>query len=243
MLRDAAAHRAAGLHGFEFLVVQDAAADVVNDLAQGDAQRDFDQAGAFDLAGDGEGLGALALFGAHRGEPCAALVNDLGDVGVGLDVVDVGRATPQAGDGREGRARARQPAFSFDGLHQGGFLAADEGPGSHANFQVEIEAAAEDVLTQQAVISRLLNCHAQRVDGDGVLGANVEVTLLRADGVGRDDHALDDGVRVSFQHAAVHKSAGIALVAVADEVFLIAGGLPGEGPLQPGGESGPAASS
>ena len=50
----AAAQRPAGLHGLEFLALGDAAADVEDDLAQGDAHGHFDQAGVVHLAGQGE---------------------------------------------------------------------------------------------------------------------------------------------------------------------------------------------
>ena len=45
-LGQAAAQRAAGLHGLELSAVRDAAADLVDDLAQGEAHRHFDQPGA-----------------------------------------------------------------------------------------------------------------------------------------------------------------------------------------------------
>ena len=145
---EAAAHRAAGLDGFEALVVLDAAADVVDDLAQGDAQRHFDQTGMLHIAGEGEGLGAFALFGAHAGEPFRAAQDDLRDVGIGFNVVVVGRLAPQTGDGREGRAGTRFAALAFDRGDQGGFFTAHERAGAQADFQVKGETAAKDILAQ-----------------------------------------------------------------------------------------------
>ena len=55
---DAAAGGAAGLHGLELLAVGDAAADIVNDVAEGGAHGDFHQTGVVDLAAQGEDLGA-----------------------------------------------------------------------------------------------------------------------------------------------------------------------------------------
>ena len=69
LLGNAAARRAAGLHGLELLAVGNAAADIVDDFAQRDAHGHFDQAGVGDPAGQGEDLGALALFRADDGEP------------------------------------------------------------------------------------------------------------------------------------------------------------------------------
>jgi len=48
-------------------------------------------------------------------------------------------------------------------------------------------------------------------------------------------------VRIALQHAAIHESAGIALVGVANDVFHVAFGLAREFPFAPGGESRPAA--
>ena len=53
-----------------------AAADVLDDLADGDAHRHLDQAVVADLAGQGEDLGALALLRAERGVPLGAAGDD-----------------------------------------------------------------------------------------------------------------------------------------------------------------------
>ena len=103
-----------------------------------------------------------------------------------------------AGNGGRG---PRLAAVALDGGHQRGLLAADEGAGAHADLEVEVEAGAQDVLAQQAVLARLLDGVLEPLDGQRVLGAHVDVALVRADGVGGDGHALDDAVRVAFQHA------------------------------------------
>ena len=92
--RQAAAHRAAGLDGFEALVVLDSAANVIDDLAHGDPKWNFDQAGVLDIAGDGKGLGAFAFFGAHAGIPFRAVQDDLRDIRIGFNIVVIGRFAP-----------------------------------------------------------------------------------------------------------------------------------------------------
>ncbi len=72
-------------------------------------------------------------------------------------------------------------------------------------------------------------------DRQGVFGADVDVALAGADGVGGDGHAFEDALRIALQDAAVHESAGVALVAVADDVFLGAAGLGDRAPLEAGG--------
>ena len=84
---------------------------------------------------------------------------------------------------------------------------------------MEVETAAEDVVPQQAQLLGLLDGDGEPVHGHGVLGADIDVALGRAGGHARDDHALDDLVRVALHAGAVHECAGVALVAVADDVL------------------------
>ena len=98
------------------------------------------------------------LAGADAPEPIGAELDDHRHVGEGLDVVDDGRLTPQAAFGGIGRPHARLAALAFDRVDQRRLLAADEGAGAEADFQVEVEARAEDVLAQQAVAAALRRC-------------------------------------------------------------------------------------
>ena len=86
-------------------------------------------------------------------------------------------------------------------------------------MHVEVEAAAEDVVSQQTKLLGLLDGDGEPVHGHGVLGADIDVALGGAGGHARDDHALDDLVRIALHAGAVHECAGVALVAVADDVL------------------------
>ena len=48
-------------------------------------------------------------------------------------------------------------------------------------------------------------------------------------------------MRIALQHAAIHESAGIALIRIADDIFLCAHGFGYRAPLQAGGISSAAA--
>ena len=111
------------------------------------------------------------------------------------------------------------PRLPLDGRGHGRALAADERARAAVDVHVEVEAAAEDVVTQQAQLLRLFDGNSEPVHGHGILGADIDVALGRARGNARDDHALDDLVRVALHAGAVHEGAGVALVAVADDVF------------------------
>ena len=83
----------------------------------------------------------------------------------------------------------------------------------------------------------LLDGLAQTLDGQRILRADVDVHVARADGPRADEHALDQAVGVGLDDGAVHERAGIALVGVADEVLVLALGVAGGVPLEPGGEA------
>ena len=166
----------------------------------------------------------LLLGGAHRARTTRRRWSRIsGQVGQRLDVVDDRRLAEQALDRRERRPRARHAALALDAVDQRGLLAADERAGAHLDDDVEVEAAVEDVLARAARRpwpGRWPSC--RRCDGQRVLGADVDVGLGGADGVGGDDHAFEQPVRVALEHRAVHERARVALVGVADQVLLLA---------------------
>ena len=121
----------------------------------------------------------------------APVEDDLGDVGVGLHVVQDGGLAEQALHRREGRTGPGLAPLALDGGHQGGLLAADKGAGAQLELHVKVKAGAEDVLAQQAVLPGLLDGDLQPLHRDGVLGADIDVALVGADGVAGDGHGLD----------------------------------------------------
>ena len=129
---------------------------------------------------------------------------------------------PQALDRGEGRLGDGHAALALEGLQQGRLLAADEGAGAEADLDVEVEAGAEDVLAEEAVFAGLLDGDLEALDGEGILGADVDEALVGADGVAADGHGLEDGVGVALDRGAVHVGARVALVGVADDVLLVA---------------------
>jgi hypothetical protein len=57
--------------------------------------------------------------------------------------------------------------------------------------------------------------------GQRIFCADVYNAVGSTDGVGSDEHALEDGVRNALEKAAVHEGAWVALVGVADNVLFI----------------------
>ena len=183
--RDAAARRPADLDGLEPAAVLDAAADLLHDLADGDAHRHFDQAAAVDLAGQREDLGALAASGAEGGERSGAVAQDPRHAGQRLDVVDEGGLAAEAPLGRVGRAQPRHAALAFEREDQRGLLAADERAGALPDFEAKRELRTKNVFAQVAALFRLSDRRADVPHGQRVFGADVEEAFGRPDRVAR----------------------------------------------------------
>ena len=136
-----------------------------------------------------------------------------------------------------GRPRTRAAGEAFERGDQRGLFAADECARALHQFDVEVEAAAEDVLAQQPVFARLFDGAVQAAHRQRILGAHVDDALGRAHRVGADDHAFQQRMRIALDLVAVHVGAGIALVGIADDVLGVGLGLGQEIPLVAGEEA------
>ena len=174
---DAAARGPAGLDGLDVAAVGAALADVVDELGERRAERHLDEAGAVHLADQREDLGARALGAAGLGEPGRPLRDDGRDVVPGLDVVDVGGLAVEALLGGERRPGPRPARVALERGDEGRLLAADEGAGALDHLDVEVEAAAEDVVAEHAVGARLLDGALEPQHRQRVLGADVDDAL------------------------------------------------------------------
>jgi hypothetical protein len=217
---------AADLHRLESLlpdlavVVGHSAADVEHDLADGGAEGHFHQAGVGHVPGQREGLGSRRTCRADAAEDLRTLVDDARNVRQRLDVVDDGRLAPQSALRRERRLGRGHAAQSFDGRDHGGLFAAHERARAFHHFAAQRQARTEDILAEDAFALGVGHGLAHARHGERILGAHVDERVAGADGARRDHQAFDDAVRIAFHHGAVHERAGIALVAVADDVLL-----------------------
>ena len=222
---------------------RDPAPDFLDDAPQGDAHGDFHQPGVFYLAHQGEDLGAGAVGHPDFGVPLGPMVDDIGDVGPGLDVVDHGGAGPQAFFHRVGG-----PGYGFahpalNGGQEGGFLPADKGAGAAADVDIEIEPRSQDVPAQESQGAGLVDGDLESPHRKGVFGPDIEVALFGAHGPGPDGHAFQNGMGVAFHDGPVHEGARVAFVAVGDDEDrprVFPGIFHHLSPLKPGGEAAPA---
>ena len=164
------------------------------------------------------------------------------NVAPGFHVIDVGRLAPQSFLRRKRRPWARSACNAFERSDQRRLLAANKGARSLHQLDIEVESATENVRAQQSVLPRLLDGPAQPSHRQRILGAHIDDALRCAHGVGADDHPLEQRMGIALNLVAVHVSAGIALIGIADDVLFIRLRLGKEVPLVAGQKPGSAAS-
>jgi hypothetical protein len=189
---------------------------------------------------DGEQLRPAALLRPERLVGLAPVEDDPRHGGQRLDVIDHRRPAVEPDHRREGRLEARVAALALERFEQRRLLAADVGPRAGVHVEVALEARAEDVRTQVAALVGLRHGALQNLLDVPVLAADVDVVVARAEGVGGDDHALDQLVRVVTHEVTVLARPRLRLVGVADDVLRPLRLLRDEPPLHPGRETGPA---
>src|SRR3954471_24342241 len=194
------------------------------------------------MSAKAEEAGSAVLRRAVIGEFLAAHKNDVRNRSQALDIINDSGAAPESDNSRERRTNARNTALSFERFHQCRLFANFIGAGAGVPIAIELLARAEDVVAEKAlgigIINRLLHDSEQIA----ILAADVDVSLLRADGESGDDHAFDNRVGVLLEDQAVFAGARLGFVAIHQNVFRFGGFFRNEAPLHSGREAGAAAS-
>jgi hypothetical protein len=219
MLGEDGRRGAAGDDSLEVVpAADDAAAVLVDELAEGDRHFFLDGAGVVDVARDGKELGALVALATKAGKPAAAAAEDGGGDGDGLDVGDGRRASEETDGSGERRLQAGLSGLAFERLDERRLLAADVGAHAAVDVDVKVVAGAAGVLADEAGLVRLLDGALE--DGGLVeeLAADVDVGGGGVHGAASNEAALDELVGVLAHNLTVLAGAGLALVGVDDEV-------------------------
>src|SRR5207244_1217974 len=194
-----------------------AAAEIVERRPERRAEGDLDVPRAPDVTREAEELGAAAT--AEAREPGPALGDDGRHGAERLDVVDDGRLAPEPRLDGEGRARAGHRPIAFDRLEERGLLAQDEAAGAATQLDIEREVGCEDALAEEPPLARLRHGDAEALGRK--LGLPVDIED-RARGAGRGrggQRGLEEPVRVALHQVAILEDAGLAFLAVDDEVL------------------------
>src|SRR5262249_47227663 len=122
-----------------------------------------------------------------------------------------GRRAERALDGRKRRLELRPALLALEGRDEAGLLAADVG--ARAPGDDDVEAVAE-----VARLVRLAHRRGEPAPGPDVLAPDVDEGSRRMDRTRRDEHALDEGVRIALEEVAVLEGSRLALVGVDHQV-------------------------
>ena len=239
--RDHRGRNAAGDDRLDLAPGPGAASVVVDQFPERDAHGQLVHPGLLDVAAQAIELGSWALLGSDAAEPLDPPVDDVGQAGQGLDVVDDGRAFIKSRHGRERRLELGLAPASLDGFEHRRLLAADVGARPHVHVDVEIEAGAENVTAQVSFAIGFGQGRFQPFDAENVFSTDVKVGYLGADGVGSERHAFQHHMRVALHDHPVLEGARLAFVGVAAEILGLVRILRHEAPLEAGREPGPAA--
>ena len=124
--------------------------------------------------------------------------------------------------GNGGRLRG-SPRWPSKRLDQGRLLAADVGPRSHVDLDVEVETLRPARCSGPGASSRAAGgALAPRARGGRCIRREVDDPVPGAEAVGGDGHALEHQVGMIGEDHAVLECARLAFVGVADDVFLFA---------------------
>ncbi|OPZ97270.1 MAG: hypothetical protein BWY71_01668 [Planctomycetes bacterium ADurb.Bin412] len=99
----------------------------------------------------------------------------------------------------------------------------------------------EDVIAQDPGLLGVRHRLLHAFDGQGILGPDIDIGLIRPDGPGGNHQAFDQAVRIAFHDRAIHECTRIAFVRVAYYVFFDAVLHAGGFPFPSGGETAAAA--
>src|SRR3982074_2511181 len=125
-----------------------AAADIIDQFAERDAERDLEQSTMSDIACELDRHRAARAAHAEIGVSFGAAGEDEGDRRERQHVVDHGGLAEQALVRGQRRLGADDAAAAFEAFQQRGFLAADIGAGADADFKIEALAGAADARAE-----------------------------------------------------------------------------------------------
>ena len=150
--------------------------------------------------------------------PFRSVFNNQGDVGPGFHIIqDRGFAPQTLLDGTHifGPGLA---GLTLDRGEEGGGFPADKGAGPRLIW-ISKEKPVPRMFSPKRPRDRAWSMAMVRCwMAIGILGSDIDKSLVGSQGVGPDDHALQNGMGVSFHDGSIHKGPRVSFVPVADHI-------------------------
>src|ERR1019366_9165680 len=233
--------RTAGNNRFQLAPVTQTAAKfrVVDEFANRRlTDFDFVVAWAFYMAAQADDARAGVVRRAELGKFHAAHRDDVLHVAKRLDVVDDGRAHPQAEHRRKiRRFDARIRPLAFERFDEAGFLAANVSARAAMDVNFQIVTGAENVLAEEIILAGFLDGAIQNFRAFGHFAADVNIGELHIVREAGDDHAFDQLMRILVHDLTILERARLGFVGVANEINRLAALAINEAPLEAAGKT------
>src|SRR5580692_3405768 len=223
--REVGAKRAADLHRTDRTAGEGAPADLIDELAERDAEGRLEQAALFDVAGKLDRHRAARTTHAEIGIGLGATGEDEGDCRERQHIVDHGGFAEQALVCRERRLGTDEATAALEALQERSLFAANVGAGADPYLEIEVVLRAANALAEIAGAPAGRDRGIHRFDGVGIFRADIDVAFGGTHSDARNGHALDHHERIAFHDHAIGERAAVALIGVADNVFAVGGGL------------------
>jgi hypothetical protein len=111
--------------------------------------------------------------------------------------------------------------FSLYRSNHGGRLTTDKSTRALKERNVETEVTPQNILTRKLKFCCLTKGILNFLNGQRIFGANIDITMSGTNRIACNDHSLYYRMGITFQNGSIHKSAGIALITIADQIFRL----------------------
>src|ERR1035437_5949375 len=233
--------RTAGNNRFQLAPIAQSAAKfrVVDEFANRRlTDFDFVVAGAFYMAAQADDARAGVVRRAELGKFRAAHRDDVLHVAERLDVVDDGRAHPQAEHRRKiRRLDARIRPLAFERFDEAGFLAANVSARAAMDVNFQIVTGAENVFAEEIFLAGFLDGAIQNFRAFGHFAAYVNVGELHVVREARDDHAFDQLMRIFVHDLAILECARLGFIRITNQINRLAALAVNETPFESAGKT------
>ncbi len=209
----------------------------VEDFPQGGSHGQFKNPGPLHRPADAVELAPHPASYAPTTVGLATGAQDSRQLCQGFGIVDRGRLLPKPFLRNVRGLFTRIGAASFDGVENGRILAADV----TAQREMNVEAQRPRGQIEQACGLGSLQGAGKNFGTGGIFAADEEGGLAYPEGMGGNQHPLEDLLWGAEEQGAILEAAGLGFVEVADQVAGLGCIETAQAPLDPGGETRPAA--